>query len=170
MVNPETQPELTVVQIMRTNVPSVAPGATIGAVARLLVEERLPGVPVIDGGELVGIITEADLIAREADISVPTVVPFLDAIFVADAGEPFAEDLRRVTALTAGELMTSPVLSVRSTASLQQVATLMIEERVNPIPVVDETLTLVGIVSRADLVRVIARLESESDDSPPALP
>lgn len=159
---------MTVAEIMRPEVPSVPPSATVGAVARLLADEALPGVPVIDGDELVGIVTEADLIAREADVSVPTVVPFLDAIFVADAGTPFEEDLRRVAALSAGELMTSPVFNIRASATLGQLATLMIEERVNPVPVVDDELTLVGIVSRADLVRVIARLEGagEGVDAP----
>lgn len=159
----EGEATVTVAEIMRPEVPSVPPSASVGEVARLLVEHGLPGVPVFEGDEMVGIVTEADLIAREADVSIPTTVPFLDAIFVADAGAPFAEDLRRVAALTAGELMTSPVFNIRATASLSQLATLMIEERVNPVPVVDDDLTLIGIVSRADLVRVIARLETAGD-------
>lgn len=164
----EREPGVTVADVMRPEVPSVPPGASVGAVARLMVEHGLPGVPVVDGDELVGIVTEADLIAREADVSIPTVVPFLDAIFVADAGEPFEEDLRRVGAMTAAELMTTPVYNIRATASLSQVATLMIEQRVNPVPVVDEALTLVGLVSRADLVRVIARLETIGEGPVPA--
>ncbi len=151
---------LTVAQIMRPDVPVASPADSIATVARLLAESALPGIPVIDDGTLVGIVTETDLVFREADVSVPTVVPFLDAMFVADAGTPFEEDLRRVLALTAGQLMTSPVYTIRHSATLNQVATLMIERRVNPVPVVDEGNTLVGIVSRADLVRVIARLEA----------
>jgi CBS domain-containing protein len=153
---------LTVTEIMRQNVPAAAPADSIATVARLLADNALPGVPVIDGDTLVGIVTESDLVFREADVSVPTVVPVLDAMLVADAGTPFEEDLRRVLALTAGELMTSPVYTIRRTATLNQVATLMVEHRVNPVPVVDESNTLVGIVSRADLVRVIARLEGAS--------
>lgn len=161
----DSQATVTVAEIMRPEVPSVAPDASVGAVARLLVDLGLPGVPVVDGDQLVGIVTESDLIAREADVSLPAVVPFLDAIFVADAGEPFEEELRRVAAVTAGELMTSPVYNIRSSASLSQLATLMVEHRVNPVPVVDDDLTLVGIVSRADLVRVIARLEAAGESA-----
>jgi len=153
---------LTVAQIMRRDIPAASPDDPIATVARLLADHGLPGVPVIGEGTLLGIVTEADLVFREADVSVPSVTPFLDAMLVADAGTPFEEDLRRVLALTAGELMTSPVYTIRHTATLNQVATLMVERRVNPVPVVDEANNLVGMVSRADLVRVIARLESAS--------
>lgn len=153
-------PSVTVADVMRTDVPTVGPQDALGTVARLMVEFGLPGIPVIAEGELVGIVTEGDLVAREADVSFPTVVPWLDALVVADAGSDFDDDLRRVLAVTAGDLMSAPVYNIRASATLEQLATLMVERRVNPIPVVDEDLSLVGIVSRADLVRVVARLEA----------
>jgi CBS domain-containing protein len=146
--------------IMRPNVPVVSPGDSVATVARLMAESGLPGVPVMDHDEIVGIVTEADIITREANVEVPPVIPILDGLFVADAGRDFNEDLRRVLAVTAAQLMTSPVYNIRSSATLEQVATLMLDRKVNPVPVVDDNLRLVGIVSRADLVRVIARLES----------
>lgn len=161
MADPREAVVVTVADVMRADVPTVSPRDAIGTVARLMAEHALPGVPVVDdGGELVGIVTEGDLVAREADVSFPTVVPWLDALVVADAGSDFDEDLRRVLAVTAGELMTAPVYNIRASASLEQLATLMVERRVNPVPVVGDDLSLVGIVSRADLVRVVARLEA----------
>ena len=157
---------VTVAEVMRRPVPTVSPNDSIAIVARLIVEHNLPGVPVVADNEIVGIVTESDLVAREADVTVPTVVPFLDALFVADAGRDFDDDMRRVLALTAGDLMSAPVYNIRSSATLEQVATLMVERRVNPVPVVDEGLNLVGIVSRADLVRVIARLEQAGEPVP----
>jgi CBS domain-containing protein len=154
---------------MRTDVPTVAPGDSVATVARLLVTSGLPGVPVVADGEIVGIVTEADLIAREADVEVPPVVPFLDAIFVADGGRDFDEELRHVLSTTAGELMSSPVYNIRSNATLAQAATLMVERHVNPIPVVDDDLNLVGILSRTDLVRLIAQLETDDATEVPAV-
>lgn len=161
----------TVADIMRTDVPIVAPDDSIATVARLMAVSGLPGVPVIEDGEIVGIITESDMIAREADVEIPTPVPFLDTIFTIDWGRDFEEDLRHVLAVTARDLMTHPVINIKQSATLQQLATVMIDERVNPVPVLNDDLELVGIVSRADLVRVIAKLESvdsgtaESDGS-----
>ena len=155
----ESEASVTVADVMRTEVPTVEPSDSVATVARLMAEHNLPGLPVVADGEIVGIVTEADLVMREADVTVPTVVPFLDAIFVADAGRDFDEELRHVLAVTAGDLMSSPVYNIRASATLEQLATLMVDQRVNPVPVVDDNLNLVGIVSRADLVRVIAKLE-----------
>jgi CBS domain-containing protein len=150
---------VTVAQIMRRLVPAVGPEDSIAVVAKTIAEHGLPGVPVVGNGELLGIVTEGDIVFREAEVSVPSVTPFLDAMLVADAGTPFEDDLRRVLAVTAGELMTAPVYTIRDRATLQEVATLMSERRVNPVPVVDDSDTIVGIVTRADLVRIVARLE-----------
>lgn len=170
MAEPGTGPgatsgEPTVAELMRRDVPIVAPGDAIATVAQRMVESGVPGVVVVEEGELIGIITEADLIGREAEPTPPAIVPWLDAIFVADAGPEYDDELRRVLAVTARELMTTPVYNIRTSATLSQVATLMIDRRVNPVPVVDDQLHIVGIVSRADLVRVIAQMEAAGDAS-----
>jgi CBS domain-containing protein len=154
--------EVTVTSVMRREVPVATPSTTIAELARLMVENRVPGLPVIDDGELVGIVTEADLIQREANVDIPSPVAFLDAILVADTGTPFGEELRRVVATTASELMSSPVISIRDRATISELATLMMQERINPVPVVDDNRQIVGLATRSGLVEVIARLESGS--------
>lgn len=151
-----------VTRIMRTGVPVVGPNASIGETAKVLVDHQIPGVAVVENNKIIGIITEADIITREAKVDVPTPVPFLDAIFMADAGPDFDDELRKVTAINARQLMTSPVISVRSTATLTEVATLMVDRRINPIPVLDEEMQVVGLVSRSDLVKIISALENQS--------
>ncbi|HEY7035895.1 MAG TPA: CBS domain-containing protein [Thermomicrobiales bacterium] len=154
-------PEATVRELMRTEVPTVSPSDSVALVARLMADSGLPGVPVVSEGSVVGIVTESDLIERQAEVDVPSSLPFFDAVFTLDGGRDFDDDLRHVLAVTAGDLMTHPVFNVLDTATLTQVATLMIDKHVNPIPVLDhQTRQLIGIVSRADLVRVIARLEA----------
>ena len=162
-----SRPEPNVRDVMRHEFPVASLETSIGELARLMVEHQVPGLPVISGGELVGIVTEADLIQREANVDMPSVVTILDAVIVADAGTPFEEELRRVVATTAEELMTSPVISIRDTATVSELATLMLQQRINPIPVVDNARQIVGLATRSGLVDVIARLEaiSLSDDS-----
>jgi CBS domain-containing protein len=153
--------ELTVRDVMRREVPVAAPDTTIAELARMMVEHRVPGVPVLAEGELVGIVTEADLIQREADVDVPSLFPFLDAIFVADAGTPFGEELRRVAGTTARDLMTSPVISIRDVATLSQLATLILQRRINPVPVIDADHQIIGLATRTGIVELIARLEAD---------
>ena len=155
---PGTEPSVR--EVMRHEVPVASTTTTIAELARLMVEYRVPGLPVIDQGELVGIVTEADLIQREATVDMPSIVTFLDAVIVADAGTPFEEELRRVVATTAGELMTSPVISIRDSATVAELATLMLQQRINPVPVVDGARQIVGLATRSGLIELIARLES----------
>jgi len=160
--NDSVPDEPSVRQIMRSDIPSVSPTTTVAQVARLMAEHALSGVPVVDAGNLVGIITEWDLIAREAAVDVPPVIPFLDGLFVADGGRDFDDELRHVFATTAAELMTTPVYSVRDIATLAETATLMVERRISTVPVLDAEDQIVGLVTKADFVRVLASLESPS--------
>lgn len=150
-------------EIMQTDVVTVSPDDSIATVANMLATLGLVGVPVVENDTMIGIITDSDIIAREADVDAPTPVAFLDAIFMADAGKSYDEEIRHALAVNARQLMTTPVISIRDSATLTHVATLMIDERVNPVPVLDDNDNLVGLVSRADLVRVIAALESQDD-------
>jgi CBS domain-containing protein len=154
--------ELSVRDVMRSEVPVATPRTTIAELARLMVEYRVPGLPVVDEGLLVGIVTEADLIQREATVDIPSIVTFLDAVIVADAGTPFEEELRRVAATTAEELMTSPVISIRDFATVSELATLMLQQRINPIPVVNDDRQIVGLATRSGLIELIARLETDT--------
>jgi CBS domain-containing protein len=146
-------------QIMRA-CPAVSVDDSVATVARLMAEHRLSGLPVFEEERLVGIVTEADLITREATPDMPTMVPYFDAVFVADAGADFGEEIRRIVATTAGQLMTSPVMSLRDTATLTDVATFFLDRDVNQAPVVDASGELIGCVARADLIPVIAKLEA----------
>jgi CBS domain-containing protein len=155
--------ELTVRDVMRREVPVASPTMTVGELARLMVEHRLPGVPVVRDGELIGIVTEADLIQREARVEVPEIATILDAVIVADAGTPYAEEVRHVLATTAEELMSTPVISIKEIATLSELATLMLQRRINPVPVLDEHRQIVGLATRTGIVELIARLESSGN-------
>ena len=149
-----------VTEIMTAGVPSVDPDESVARVAKLMVEFDVAGLAVVENGEIIGIITESDIIARQADVEAPTMVPFLDAIFVADAGRLYEDEVRRALAINARMMMSAPVISIRHTATLNEVASVMLDRDVHPLPVVDEDGHYVGIVSRKDLVRVIAYLEN----------
>ena len=123
-------------------------------------EHGISGLPVIDAnGDLAGIITETDIISHEIQVDTPAFVPFLDAI-IRMPWDTSDDDLRRVLATTAGQLMTHPVYSVTVDATVRDVATLMFERKVNPVPVLDRDNRVVGIVSRSDIVQLIAEAEA----------
>jgi CBS domain-containing protein len=141
----------TVAAVMTRDVATVSPGATYKAVAELLHERRVSALPVLDArGRVVGVVSEADLLLKEERPA-----PGRGAL-----GDPHG-DLARATARSAGELMTSPAVTIRPEATLTGAARLMRRRGVKRLPVVDEAGLLVGLVSRADLIRPFLR----SDES-----
>ncbi|MBI2158151.1 MAG: CBS domain-containing protein [Candidatus Rokubacteria bacterium] len=126
-------------------------GSSIHAVARLLVDHGISGVPVVDDqGAVVGILSEGDLIVRQKARPRP---PWW-ALFLSD-GEQLARDYQKAMGTTVAEVMTRPVISVRPSASIGAAAALLDRHRVRRLPVLDEG-RLVGIVSRGDLVKALA--------------
>lgn len=158
--NIQETPELTAAEIMRDGVPAVSPDDSITTVLKLMVEHDVAGVAVVENDEIVGIITESDVVSRQAEPTAPLLWPIIDAVFVMDAGRSYEEEVRKVLAVNAGQLMSSPVTSIKSRANLEQIATVMMEHDVHPLPVVDENNKYIGIVSRRDLVRVLLKLET----------
>jgi CBS domain-containing protein len=150
---------------MSTDVVAVSTTTSVGDVARLMVQHGISGVPVVEGDVLVGIVTEMDVVSKEIDIDPPAYGTFLDAIFKFPWDES-DEQLRRVLATTAGELMTRDVKTLHPEDPLREAADMMFKNEVNPVPVVDQRGRLVGIISRSDIVRVIAEAsDSEADAS-----
>ncbi|MEZ4532865.1 MAG: CBS domain-containing protein [Thermomicrobiales bacterium] len=168
-----SQDEVSVASIMRKKVPVVAPDDTVQTVASMMARSDVPGVLVVEDGDLLGIITESDIVTRKAEVDVPETVSFFGGYFQAgkfrlpwnrethDDASDFDHEVRRVLATTARELMTSPVINIDKDATVLDLATIMIDHNVNPVPVVTGDNKIVGIVSRKDLVKLIA---SESDE------
>lgn len=149
---------------MTTEVLATVTHVTIPVVARIMTDHDISGLPVVDeDGQLVGMITENDIVSHEIMVDSPAFVPFLDAI-IRMPFDTSDDDMRRVLATTAGDLMTSPVYSVTIDATIREVATLMFERKVNPVPVLDREHRVVGIVSRSDIVRLVADAEPVADE------
>jgi len=142
---------------MTSDVVVVRRDATVPEVARLLWTHRISGLPVVDdAGAVVGIVTELDLMVRNANLRFPTYLRVLDVMIPLGMPRDFDEEMRRALATTAGDLMTSPVVTVQPDTDLADAATLMVDKRVNPVPVVQDG-RLVGSVSRSDFVRLMAQ-------------
>lgn len=140
--------------VMTTTVATVSPDRLLRDVARVLMERGISGVPVVgDDGTVLGIVSEADFLVKESGME-PGRHRFLARLF----GE--GGDAAKVEARTAGEAMTTPAITTSPDALVRDAAATMVERRVNRLPVVEDGC-LVGIVTRADLVRVFARSDAE---------
>ncbi len=146
---------MNVAQIMTTAVVTVGPDTPLKDVAALLVQHRIAGLPVCTPeGEVVGVVSEGDILWKETGLVTEPASLLARILNSADG------DDRRVEARTAGEAMTSPATTVSPTETAAHAAKLMIDCRVNRLPVV-ENGALVGIVARSDLVRAFVRSDAE---------
>jgi CBS domain-containing protein len=126
-------------------------------VAELLATHSISGVPVVGaGGRVVGVVSEADILYKERPETRDRKGLFgllLEASRIeADA---------KFHARTAGEAMTSPPITIEPNRSLTEAASLMLDQGINRLPVVDEDGDLVGIVTRADLVKAFVRSDDD---------
>jgi CBS domain-containing protein len=142
--------------VMTTDVHTVRPDTPLKAVAQELVEHAISGLPVVGGdGEVLGVISEADLLVKEAGSprrSRSRVARLLDA----DDGREASKREARV----AGEAMSAPAITIAPFQSTAAAAAAMLRAGINRLPVVRGS-TLIGIVTRADLVRAFARSDEQ---------
>ena len=144
--------------VMTWSVISVDPATPLKEAARLLVDNRISGLPVVGKvGEVLGVLSEADFLVKAQGEDAVAHRP-LARIF-GESRESTAQ-LAKLAAVTAGGAMTSPALTVGPDARIADAAALMTRRGVNRLPVVDDG-RLVGIVTRADLVRAYIRSDDE---------
>ena len=135
---------------------TVGPDVAVKDAARIMVDKDLGALPVVDDGAVVGIATEGDLIMQDVKVRFPTTIHLLDAfIFYPPSQERMETDLKKAVAATVADVMTRQPVKVAPDASVEDVATLMVDRDVSRVLVMDGE-ALVGIVSKSDIVRTIA--------------
>lgn len=140
-------------EIMTTEVISVKPGDPVEDCARLLQEHNISGLPVTDEArKVVGIITEGDLIRRASRVKAPGYLEILGGLIYLGSPAKFVAELQRAMSLEAGKMMSKEVITVSPEDSVERAATLMVDNRVSRLPVVDGEGVLLGIVSRRDVM------------------
>jgi len=143
-------------EVMTRDVVTVNRSASVTDVARLLVEHKVSGMPVVDEEHrVVGMITEGDLIYKDKKVHMPAFLEILGGVIYLENPQRIVNDLKKMTATKVAEVMTSKVYTVKEDATMEDIATIMVERQVNRLPVVDQAGKLVGIISRQDLVKAM---------------
>jgi CBS domain-containing protein len=139
-------------QLMTEKVLTVAPDMALRDAARTLVDHRVSGVPVVADGVVVGVLSEGDIVTKASGGTDRG--GLLTWLF--DPGV----DNARIAAKTVGEAMTAPAVTIGPKRPVHEAARTMVEHSINRLPVVENGM-LVGIVSRADIVRAFTRTDIE---------
>lgn len=129
---------------------------SIADVAQLLIKEKIGGVPVVgEDREVVGIISETDIMKKEKYVEAPQVLNLLQGLIFLSDFKQMEEDMKRVAAYKVEELMSTDIITVHENDTFDDVANVMIKKSVNRVPVVDNDNKLKGIICRYDIIRAM---------------
>ncbi len=146
--------------IMTIDVVTVSPNLEIIQAAKLLMEKRINGLPVVEGEKLVGIICQSDLIAQQKEFPVPSLFSFLDGYISLTSGKHLESEIQKIAATSVGQAMTPNPVTVNPDTSIENIASLMVDKNFHTLPVVDQD-RLVGIVGKEDVLRLLVPGPSE---------
>ena len=139
--------------IMTTEVITVSTGDSVELCAKLMQENNISGIPVLnEGGRVSGIVTEGDLIRRASRVKAPGYLEILGGLIYLGSPKKFVEELQRAMSLEAGQLMSKNLVTVAPEDTVEKAATLMVDKKISRLPVLDESGKLVGIISRRDIM------------------
>ena len=147
----------TAADIMTRNVYTVTEATPIDELARAFSAKGVSGFPVLDSaGNLVGVVTESDLIHQNQRLHIPTAVALFDAVIFLGSSKRLEAEIRRMAATRVGEIMTKGPVTVAEATPVDEVAALMAERDVDTVPVIDESGRLVGVIGKIDVIRSLA--------------
>lgn len=150
--------EQAVKEIMVREVIAIQEDASVEELSRILVENQISGVPVVDkDGKLVGIATEGDLIVKDADLHFPRYFKLLDSIIYLESLNKFKKNLKKYLGTKVSDVMSTEVRTVREDTPVSEAANLMIRNNINRLPVMDDDGKMVGIITRADIVKSMVK-------------
>lgn len=136
------------------------PETPLNEAIQTLAEQRISGLPVVDDqGQLVGIISETDLMWQETGVTPPAYIMFLDSVIYLQNPAKHERELHKALGQTVGEVMSSEPISVSPEKPLKEAAQIMHEREVRRLPVVDDAGQVIGILTRGDIVRAMAASE-----------
>jgi CBS domain-containing protein len=148
-------------EIMTPNPLTVSPQTAIRDLAQIMSEKGITAVPVVANGELVGIVTEIDLISRHAPVRAPQYISLLWGAIPLRLNDyaRYKEHVRHILAVNVEQIMTRKVTTIGPDESIARMAEIMTKPGYRSLPVVQNG-QLIGIVTRTDLVKLIEQMET----------
>jgi CBS-domain-containing membrane protein len=143
-------------EIMTRKVVTVNKSLSIKELSKLFIENRFNGIPVIDdNNNVIGVVTQGDLIEQNKNLHIPTVIALFDAVLFLESEKKFESDVKKLTGTTVEDIYHKHAISVSPNTDINEITTLMAEKDIHTLPVLDGH-KLVGIIGKRDVIRAMA--------------
>ena len=141
--------------IMTTTVLTISPDTSVTELARFLTSHNINGAPVVDQeGNILGVVTENDLIYQKKKVHIPTVINILDSVIYLESPDKMKQEMQKITGVTVKDIFTEEVVTVNPETPLDEIATIMAEKNIHTIPVIEKD-QIVGIIGKSDIIKTL---------------
>ena len=148
---------LTAKDIMTTQVIKASPDLSVEKLAILLWENKIGGAPVVDAEDnLLGVVTENDLIDQVKNLHIPTVMSILDSFVFLESTQKMDKEIEKMTGRVVLDICSKELITVDEDAPFSEVATIIAEKKVHTLPVIANG-EMVGVIGKGDLIRAISQ-------------
>ena len=155
---------LKVKDIMTREIITVSPETEIVTAAKILLEKRINGLPVIDAfGRLVGVLCQSDLVAQQMSIPIPSVFTLLDGYIPLTIIKRIDKEVEKIAALTVKQAMTPNPVTVGLETDIEDVAKLMVDKKYHTLPVMEGD-KVIGIVGKKDVLKTLLSEPQKKED------
>ena len=145
-------------EILSTNVYKVLESASLKEVFQTFLEHKPHGIFVVDENDrFAGVITESDLIEQQSSLHLPTIVSLLEGVFIFDNPFKLDKQFEKMAAATAGDVCTDNIISTTPDSTLQEIATLMTDNKIHFLPVIDADKNILGAVTKSEMITAMAK-------------
>ena len=143
--------DLRVAEVSHEEWPTLGPEETVEGAIKLFAESGISGAPVVEDGRLVGIVTEGDLIFRDADVKAPGFLDILGGLIPLGSWDEYRKEALKSAGVTVDEVMTRELITISPDASLAEASTIMADKRVKVLPVAEGD-ALHSVITRMDIL------------------
>ena len=145
---------LTAADIMTKKIISVGPETPVAELAKILTTHNISGVPVLENDNVIAVVTESDLIDQSKKLHIPTVITILDSVFYLENPDKMEAEMKKIAATKVAEICSGTPKTISSDTRLDEIATIMAEDNVHTLPVLDGG-KLVGIIGKKDIIKTL---------------
>ncbi len=146
----------TVGEIMTSPPFSVTPDTDLKEAIKILADQKISALPVVEAGKLVGIISETDLMWQETGVETPPYIMILDSLIYLENPARHDKAIHKALGQTVKEVMSQKPITIKMTETVKHAAILMHEKKIRRLPVLDLDGKLVGIITQGDIIRMMA--------------
>ncbi|MEN8188316.1 MAG: CBS domain-containing protein [Thermodesulfobacteriota bacterium] len=141
--------------IMSREVITVTSHTSVKDLAQTLALHQISGAPVVDdSGKVIGVVTESDLIDQSKKVHIPTVITILDSVFYLENPDKMEQEMKKIAGSMVGDICSSSPTLLAPDTPLDEIATIMAEQSIHTLPVVEDN-RIVGIIGKRDIIRTI---------------